>query len=66
MDILKFLKYTNAQGVLVARGAIHNPTIFQSKDQIWKDFDNPEFTFDESLEQIWTENCDEQKQKEVV
>ena len=28
-DIVKFLKFTGAQGVLVARGAIHNPGIFE-------------------------------------
>jgi len=28
-DILKFLRFTGADGVLVARGAIHNPNIFK-------------------------------------
>ena len=36
VDIIKFLKFTRANGVLVARGAIHNPTIFKHKEFIWK------------------------------
>ena len=35
LDIVKFLKFTGANGVLVARGAIHNPAIFSHKKYIW-------------------------------
>lgn len=31
-DIAKFLGFTGAQGVLIARGAIHNPRIFETKE----------------------------------
>jgi len=33
-DIIKFMKFTGSKGVLVARGAIHNPKIFSQKDDI--------------------------------
>jgi len=35
LDIIKFLRFTGANGVLVARGAIHNPGIFEHKELIW-------------------------------
>jgi tRNA-dihydrouridine synthase len=42
-DIVKFLKFTKAQGVLVARGAIHNPDVFSSKDQIIQQVNDPDW-----------------------
>ena len=40
LDIIKFLKFTGANGVLVARGAIHNPGIFNHTEFIWEQVKN--------------------------
>lgn len=63
-DIAKFLAFTGAQGVLIARGAIHNPKIFQSKEQVWKDVKNQKL--DDRLEGVWQENTDETAYKDIV
>jgi tRNA-dihydrouridine synthase len=34
LDIHKYLSYTGASGVIVARGAIHNPGIFRLNKQM--------------------------------
>jgi len=34
LDIHKFLSFTGAQGVILARGAIHNPAIFKLKERM--------------------------------
>jgi tRNA-dihydrouridine synthase len=33
-DVNRFLKFTKAHGVIIARGAIHNPAIFNYKDHM--------------------------------
>ena len=63
-DITKFLAFTGAQGVLIARGAIHNPKIFESKVQVWEDVKNKKL--DDRLEGIWQENTDESTYKDTV
>jgi tRNA-dihydrouridine synthase len=51
-DIVKFIKFTGANGVLVARGAIHNPMIFEQKLEIESKVFDPEWKEDE-LETVW-------------
>jgi tRNA-dihydrouridine synthase len=53
LDIIKFLKFTGANGVLVARGAIHNPGIFQHKKLIWEQVNNTDGTLPSELEAVW-------------
>jgi tRNA-dihydrouridine synthase len=36
LDVIKFLSFSKADGVLIARGAIHNPGIFTHKEKIWQ------------------------------
>lgn len=48
-DIVKFLKFTKAQGVLVARGAIHNPAMFEHTEQIINQVNDPNWK-DEGLD----------------
>jgi len=35
LDINKYLTFSGASGVIVARGAIHNPAIFRLKDKLF-------------------------------
>jgi tRNA-dihydrouridine synthase len=62
-DIYNFLRFTKANGVLVARGAIHNPRIFSLKKQI---LNGEIIEFNETLNQIWLENTDEEKSLETI
>jgi tRNA-dihydrouridine synthase len=34
LDVHKYLQHTNASGVILARGAIHNPAIFRLKEKM--------------------------------
>ena len=34
LDVHKYLSFTGAQGVILARGAIHNPAIFRLKEKM--------------------------------
>jgi tRNA-dihydrouridine synthase len=61
LDIIKFLNFTGASGVLVARGAIHNPAIFQHKEYIWEQVlgdsgGQGKKACLEDLEAVWQEN----------
>lgn len=42
-DIVKFIKFTGANGVLVARGAIHNPMLFSQKQEIQNKVNDPDW-----------------------
>ena len=66
LDIIKFLQFTGANGVLVARGAIHNPAIFQHKDFIWEQVQNSKSELPEELETVWKENTIAQVQQKAV
>jgi tRNA-dihydrouridine synthase len=35
LDIMKFITFTGANGIIAARGAIHNPTLFVDNKEIW-------------------------------
>lgn len=50
LDVNKFLKYTGANGAIIARGAIHNPSMFRLKTQML----DPN-AFDEDFE-VWNDN----------
>jgi len=32
---MKFISFTGANGIISARGAIHNPALFEDKEEIW-------------------------------
>jgi tRNA-dihydrouridine synthase len=56
LDIMKFITFTGANGVISARGAIHNPALFEDNEEIRTNIEN--MPKNENLEQIWLENTD--------
>jgi tRNA-dihydrouridine synthase 2 len=58
LDVHKYLGFTKASGVILARGAIHNPEIFKLKEKILKT-DIPMVETSEGVEaaEDWKDNC---------
>lgn len=63
LDIAKFLSFTGANGVIVARGAIHNPSIFSEKKEIFQNMMQKDFP---DLDQIWIENTNKDSHEIVI
>jgi len=64
-DICKFMTFTGANGVLIARGAIHNPSIFTHKKAILAKI-NDKSGFDNTLNSVWLENTDKDCSDNVI
>lgn len=57
LDVHKYLGFTGASGVILARGAIHNPAIFRLKEQILKTKVPLIEVTDENAGDDWKDNC---------
>lgn len=56
-DIAQFLHFTGANGVLVARGSIHNPGLFKHKAKILSAASSfQDLSIGPELAKIWAEN----------
>ena len=66
LDIIKFLQFTGANGVLVARGAIHNPGIFNHSKFIWEQVKNKDLKLPDELEAAWKENTVPEIQQKAI
>eukprot|EP00347_Sterkiella_histriomuscorum_P011970 403370398 len=76
LDVNKFLKFTGAQGAILARGAIHNPAIFQLNQQMvdpnainedfecWQDNTLPEIKQAVVIDQKETQDNSKQTKKQ--